>query len=117
MAEDEDISEIEESFYQGTDLHGEGRDDEALVCFERCLEIDPDYSDAILGKAMVYLGREQFDEAIALAKRMVELNPDDILAQTNLSVFCQRAGLIQEAEDAGAKARMLDWKRTLAEGD
>ncbi len=114
---DEDISELEELFYEGTDLHGEGRSEEALAVFEKCLDIDPDYKDALLGKAMVLLGQEKFDDAIALANRIVELDPDDILAYTNLSMFYQRAGKISEAEEAGAKARMLDWKRQLESGE
>ncbi len=115
MADDEEISEIEELFYRGTDLHGEGQDDEAMICFDKCLELDPVYEDAILGKAMIYLSRQEFTAAIELGKELVELSPDDVLAYTNLSVFYQRAGMIPEAEEAGAKARMLDWKRQLAE--
>lgn len=108
--------DIEELFYEGSDLHGEGRHDEAMACFERCLAIDPDYADAILGKAMVHMARNQFDDAIACAKRIVELTPDDVLAHTNLSVFCQRAGRIAEAEEAAAKAKVLDWKRQIGGG-
>ncbi|RMF24167.1 MAG: tetratricopeptide repeat protein, partial [Deltaproteobacteria bacterium] len=110
-----DTSEAEELFFRGSDLHGEGRHEEALACFERCLEIDPGYTDAILGEAMVYLAREQYDRAIELGKRLVELTPDDPLAYTNLSLFYQRAGRIEEAEEAGARARMLDWKRQIEE--
>jgi len=117
MAADDEISEIEELFYEGSDLHGEGRHDEAMACFDRCLAIDPSYADAILGKAMVHLAREEFDQAIELGKRLVELDPNDLLAYTNLSVFYQRAGRIEEAEEAGAKAKMLDWKRQLAEDE
>ena len=109
---DEEV-DIEELFYEGSDLHGEGRHDEAMACFDRCLAIDPDYTDALLGKSMVHLGRKEFDEAIALAKRIVELTPDDVLAHTNLSVFYQRAGRIAEAEEAAAKAKVLDWKKTI----
>ena len=116
MADDEEVSEIEELFYEGTDLHGEGKHDEALALFDKCLEIDPDYADAILGKAMVWAAREDYDKAVELAKRLVELDPNDVLAYTNLSVFYQRAGKIAEAEEAGAQARMLDWKRQLSEG-
>jgi tetratricopeptide (TPR) repeat protein len=117
MADDEEISEIEELFYEGSDLQGEDRYDEAMACFDKCLEIDSGYCDAILGKAMVHLAREEFDDAIALGHKLVELEPDEILSFTNLSMFYMRAGQIAEAEEAGAKARMLDWKRQIAEDD
>lgn len=116
MGDPESDVDIEDLFFEGSDLHGEGRHDEAMACFERCLRIDPDYSDALLGKAMVHLGRGQFDEAIACGKRIVELSPDDILAHTNLSVFYQRAGRIAEAEAAAAEAKKLDWKRQIHGG-
>jgi len=113
MADQE--TDLEELFFEGSDLHGEGRHAEAMACFDKCLEIDPTYADALLGKAMVHLAREEFDQAIALGNRLVELSPDDVLSYTNLSMFYQRAGRIAEAEEAGAKARMLDWKRQLAD--
>jgi tetratricopeptide (TPR) repeat protein len=117
MAADDEVSEIEELFYEGADLQGEGRHDEAMTCFERCLAIDPTYADALLGKAMVHLAREEFDAAISTCLQLVELYPDDVLAQTTLSRAYQQAGRIDEAEAAGAKARTLDWKRELAGGD
>lgn len=111
--EDEETSPIEELFFQGSDLHGEGRHEEALACFDQCLDIDPRYTDALLGKAMVHLSRGEFELAIGYGKRIVEIVPDDVLAYTNLSVFYQRAGMIPEAEEAAAKAKVLDWKRQL----
>jgi len=105
--------DIEEIFFEGSDLHGEGRYEEALAAFDRCLAIDPSYKDALLGKAMVHLNRGEFDLAIEYGKRIVEIDPDDLLAYTNLSVFYQRAGKIAEAEEAAAKAKVLDWKRQL----
>lgn len=116
MSDEHGDVDIEELFYEGSDLHGEGRHDEAMACFERCLAIDPNYVDALLGKAMVHLGRGEFDDAIALGKRIVELTPDDVLAHTNLSVFYQRAGRIAEAEEAAAAAKVLDWKRQIRGG-
>lgn len=112
----EDAIDIDELFYEGSDLHGEGKHEEAMACFERCLDIDPDYVDALLGKAMVHLSQKRFDEAIVCGKRIVELTPDDVLAHTNLSVFYQRAGMIPEAEEAAAKAKVLDWKRQIGGG-
>ena len=112
MSDGSDI-DLEELFYEGSDLHGEGKHDEAMACFERCLAIDPGYVDALLGKAMVHLARGEFDDAIACGNRIVELTPDDVLAHTNLSMFYQRAGRIAEAEAAAAKAKVLDWKRQI----
>ncbi|HEY2773894.1 MAG TPA: tetratricopeptide repeat protein [Candidatus Binatia bacterium] len=113
MSDPADAPDIEDLFFEGSDLHGEGRHAEALDRFERCLAIDPDYVDALLGKAMVHLARGQFDDAIACGTRIVELTPDDVLAYTNLSMFYQRAGRIADAEAAAAKAKVLDWKRTI----
>jgi len=56
------------------------------------------------------------DSAIELTKKFIEQSPEDILAFTNLSMFYQKKGMIQEAEAAGAEARRLDWKRQLKEG-
>jgi tetratricopeptide (TPR) repeat protein len=113
----EETSEIEELFYEGADLQGEGRFDEALACFERCLAIDPSYEDALVGKAMVHSARGENELAIEAARRFAELHPDNVLAYTNLSMFYQRAGRIAEAEEAAAKARMLDWKRQLSDDE
>lgn len=115
MGMEQEKPDLEELFYQGSDLNGEGRYDEAMECFDRCLAIDPTYADAMLGKAMVHLERGEYDEAIALGKRIAEIHPEDVLAYTSLSMFYERAGRIKEAEEAGAKARMLDWKRRLEE--
>ena len=51
------------------------------------------------------LGR--FDEAIAQAKKVVELNPNDPFSQSQLSVIYQRCGRIPEAEDALGKSRTM----------
>jgi tetratricopeptide (TPR) repeat protein len=116
MSEDKHAEEVEELFFDGTDLFGEGRLDEAMAAFDRCLALDPGYKDAILGRARVFAAEERWDEAIAEGRRLVDADPDDVLAYTNLSMLYQRAGRIEEAEEAGARARMLDWKRQLAEG-
>ena len=55
------------------------------------------------------------DEAIATARRLTELTPEDPMAFTVLSRFYQQKGMIPEAEAEAAKARLLDWKRQLLE--
>jgi tetratricopeptide (TPR) repeat protein len=107
----------EELYEAAVDLFGEGRLDEAIATYQEALALDPDYVDALHGLAMAYAGTQAYDDAIAIGKRMCELTPDDVLAHTSLSMFYQQKGMLPEAEAAGAKARMLDWKRQLEETD
>jgi len=42
-----------------------------------------------------------------------EIDPDDILAHTSLSILYQKKGMVPEAEAEGNKARVLGWKQQL----
>ena len=89
--------------------------DDAVAAYLRALEEDPNYADALHALAMTYAHQEKLDQAIDVAKRLIEAAPGDELAYTSLSIFYQQKGLIGEAEEVGAKARTLGWKRQLAE--
>ncbi len=77
--------------------------------FEAALQIDPAFGDIHHSLAHVFDKLEDTERALASARRAVELNPEEILAYTTLSIMCMRKGLIQEAEDA--KARAADLQR------
>ena len=111
------MSSKDEIYDRATDLFGDGKPEEAIAVYREALAIDPEFGDAWhgLGMALSELGRH--DEAIEAGKRLCELSPDDTLAHTTLSRFYQAAGRIPEAEAEGAKARILDWKRQLREGE
>jgi Flp pilus assembly protein TadD len=64
-----------------------------------------------MARALQDLSR--FDEAIAAATRITQLDPDDVLAHTSLSVLYQKKGMIPEAEEEANKARILGWKQQL----
>ena len=53
------------------------------------------------------------DDAIAVAHRLVELDPDEPLAHTSLSILYQHKGMIPEAEAEALKAKLLGWKKQL----
>ncbi len=105
----------DDHYYEGVDLFSEGKLNEAIAAYHRALEEDPRYSDALHGLAQAYFAKEDFDNCIATAQRIVELDPDDILAYTSLSRAYQRKGMIAEAEAAGNKARIQGWKKQLQE--
>jgi len=81
----------------------------AIAKYRECVRRDPEYFDAwhALGMALMKVCR--FGEAIDAGLRAVELNPNDQLAWSSLSIFYVKNGQIAEAEAAGAKARILSW--------
>ena len=84
--------------------------------YREAIALDADFADGWQGLALALNDLGRHAEAIDAAKRLCELTPDDVLAHTTLSRMYQAANMIPEAEAAGAKARVLDWKRQLKEG-
>ena len=103
----------EDFFEQAVNAFGEDNLDVAIEMYNKALELDPKYQDALHGLGMALHNRGRVDEAISLAKRLVEIDPDDILAHTSLSMFYQAQGRIEEAEKEGNVARILGWKQEL----
>ena len=105
----------EDHYNRGMESFAEGKLDEAIVAYRKALKEDPNYADCLHALAMALAHAERLDEAIEVGKKLIEVSPDDELAYTSLSIFYQRKGMIPEAEEVGAKARNLGWKRQLDE--
>jgi tetratricopeptide (TPR) repeat protein len=105
----------EDHYYAGIDFFGDGKLDQAIAEYNRALELEPKFADALHGLAQAYHAKEDFDRTIESARRIIELDPDDILAWTTISRAYQRKGMVPEAEEAGNKARILGWKKQLRE--
>jgi Flp pilus assembly protein TadD len=103
----------EDLYYSALDLMAEGQLEQALTLYRESLKADPTFTEAMHGLARALQDLERFDEAIEVAKRIAEIDPDDVLAHTSLSVLYQKKGMIPEAEAEGAKARVLGWKQQL----
>ena len=103
----------EDRYYSALDHYAEGRLSEAIADYEASVASDPSFLDAMHGLARAYQDSEQFDKAIAVANRIAELDPDDVLAHTSLSILYQRKGMVPEAEAEAARARILGWKQQL----
>ena len=106
----------DDHYYAALDLVAEGRPEQALAEYEKCLAANPAHSEAMHGMAKILGDLNRLDEAITVAKRLAEMDADDILAHTSLSVLYQKKGMIPEAEAEGNKARILGWKQQLKKG-
>jgi len=111
---DENVRQkAEDHYYAALDLVAEGEQERALLEYQNSLAADPDFTEAMHGLARVLQDLNRLDEAIAVANRITELDPDDVLAHTSLSVLYQKKGMVPEAEAEGNKARVLGWKQQL----
>jgi len=116
MADDNSRQTAEDHYYAALDLVAEGEPERALAEYEKSLAADPAFTEAMHGMARTLQDLNRLDEAIQVSKRITELDPDDVLAHTSLSVLYQKKGMIPEAEAEGNKARVLGWKQQLKKG-
>jgi Flp pilus assembly protein TadD len=106
----------EDHYFAALDAMADGLQEKALAEYELSVATDPSFTEAMHGLARALQNLNRFDEAIAVAQRIAELDPEDVLAHTSLSVLYQSKGMIAEAEAEGAKARVLGWKQQLQRG-
>lgn len=103
----------EDHYYAALDLFADGKHEEAVGEYEKAITADPTFVDALHGLARAFQDMERYDDAIATAKRIAEIDKDDVLAHTSLSILFQKKGMVPEAEEEANKARILGWKQQL----
>jgi Flp pilus assembly protein TadD len=103
----------EDHYYAALDMFASGQPEAAVAEYQKSIAADPTFTEAMHGLARALQDLNRLDEAIAVANRIAEIDPDDVLAHTSLSVLYQKKGMVPEAEAEGNKARILGWKQQL----
>jgi Flp pilus assembly protein TadD len=116
MPEEANRQKAEDHYYAALDLVAEGEQEAALAEYQKSIAADFTFTEALHGMARTLQQLDRLDEAVTAAKRISELDPDDVLAHTSLSVLYQKKGMIPEAEAEANKARILGWKQQLKKG-
>lgn len=73
----------------------------------------PKFEDAYEALSVILYNQKKHDDAMAVLKRWLAINPDAIMAHTNMSRCFVAKGMILEAEHSQAEARRLTWKAEL----
>jgi tetratricopeptide (TPR) repeat protein len=108
-----DNGNAERHFLSGLELFAAGEQQRAIAEYQLALEVDSRFTDAMHGLVRIYQDLDQLDEAVAMALRISETDPEDVLAHTTLSILYQKKGMVPEAEAEANKARILGWKHQL----
>lgn len=113
MPDDHARQQAEDHYYAALDLMGDGQTEAAVAELRKSIAADDSFTDSLhaLTRALEDLGR--LDEAVEVAQKLAQLDPDDILPHTRLSILYQKKGMIPEAEEEANKARILGWKQQL----
>jgi Tfp pilus assembly protein PilF len=93
-----------ELYDQAANQRDQGDKEGAVAKLEEAIALDPGFALGHGMLAKLYADLAIVDKAIAHAKKVVELEPDDAFSYTALSVIYQRCGRIPEAEHAKAVA-------------
>ena len=89
------------------------RFDEAVKKLHALLNLDPRFEDAHEALSVILYNQNRHDDAIVILKKWIALNPDALMAHTNLSRCYVAKGMILEAEREQSEARRLTWKAEL----
>ena len=105
--------QAEDHYYAALDRVAEGNNAQAVEEYHKSLAADPSFTDALHGLSRALQDLNRLDESIEVSKRISEIDPDDVLAHTSLSILYQKKGMVPEAEAEANKARVLGWKQQL----
>jgi tetratricopeptide (TPR) repeat protein len=103
--------EARKLYKRGFDHFANDRHDEAIALYQQALALDPSLSIAWNGLSLAHRQKGDLAAAIEAGRRLVELEPDDALSHTNLSILYQRRGMIPEAEEEKAIAMQIQLKQ------
>ena len=81
---------------------------EAAAHFAQAVRNDPRDREALDHLAMARFGQQRYEEALALYRTMLELDPDNALVHSNLGATLYRLGRLEEALVAIDRALALD---------
>ena len=102
-----DIEEAEILYHKAVEIFSKSNNSDDLTVEEllrKAIQKNPNMADAYEALGVVLSRYERFDEAIELMKQLKEINPEEVMAYSNLSLYYMKKGMIQEAEDEKAAA-------------
>jgi tetratricopeptide (TPR) repeat protein len=89
-------SQISKDLNDGYKLHEEGKYDEAIECYDKALEIDPNNADAWNSKGMILgnSGKDTLDNVIIYFDKALAIQPNNVAALRNKGLAYNRKAIL-----------------------
>jgi folate-binding protein YgfZ len=87
----------------------------AITLLREAIALHPQFNDAYEALGVILSKNQAYDEAIHLMQKLAELDPDNVMAHSNLSVFYMQLGMKEEAEAEKDKATVLGFRKAIAD--
>jgi predicted Zn-dependent protease len=100
---------VDQRYDEAIELQQQDKLKEAIDSLSALIDEHPDYALAHAALSVFYGKLDRHDEAIEHARKVCELEPDDSFSFMAMSLICQRAGRLGEAEDALRIAMEKQW--------
>ena len=91
---------VDQLYDEAIALQQAGNLEEAVGKLKGLVAENPDYALAHAALSVFHGKLDQHDEAVEHGRKVCELEPDDSFSFMAMSLICQRAGRIPEAEEA-----------------
>jgi predicted Zn-dependent protease len=111
------MASVEREYDEAIELKEAGKWEEAVGKLEALLGQAPDYPLAHAGLSAFYSKLNRHDEAVRHAQKVCELEPEDPFSFMALSLVCQKAGRLAEAEQALNEALEKQWSAARDPGE
>ncbi len=95
----------DELYDQAIDFQQKGDLDAAIARLQDLVAQEPGFALAHSALSVFYSRQEKYDEAIEHGQRVCDLEPEDPFSFVAMSLLCQKAGRIADAERALMQAR------------
>ena len=82
--------------------------EQALECFNKSLELDPQFEDAWLGKSVAFYNLGRYPDALQAVDRALDLNPDYAMAWYMKGEILSSLGKPDEADYCYARAQEIN---------
>ena len=101
---------VEQMYDEAIELKEAGKLEEAVAKLEETITNDPEYALAHAGLSVFYSKMDRHEKAIEHARKVCQLEPDDPFSFMAMSLICQKAGRLAEAEQALTQAMEKQWR-------